>query len=72
MCELENIKCELTNELEKILEINQDLTYQLQDANKEYNDLSIKYLKISDNNLHQSDNDINKVYKENQKYVEVL
>lgn len=72
MCELENIKCELTNELEKILEINKDLTYQLQDANKEYNDLSIKYLKISDNNLHQSDNDINKVYKENQKYVEVL
>ncbi|OMJ96044.1 hypothetical protein SteCoe_426 [Stentor coeruleus] len=72
ICELENIKCELTNEIGKILEINKNLTCKLQDSNKKYNDLSIKYLQIVDKSLHQGDDDINKLYKENQKYMEVL
>ncbi|OMJ67616.1 hypothetical protein SteCoe_35165 [Stentor coeruleus] len=72
LLELENIKCELSSELEKMLETNKDLTTQLQNINKKYNELSIKCLKNLDKSLNQSEDDIKKMYKENKNYLEVL
>ncbi|OMJ82424.1 hypothetical protein SteCoe_16900 [Stentor coeruleus] len=73
--EMENLKNELSFNIEKLIEKNKDLSNQIKDIQRKYNEISTKYLKIADTNFQlitRKDNNFNEYVKENKNTEEMI